>query len=190
MSYDVDKVKKIVRLLESDQDGEVASAARMLVRMAKKESHNLDEMMAAAYGRGAGVSSGGSKDYSRGYRAGLDAQSKIVSELKAEIDCLKATKPEARPAASSDSKFERLRSITNDQNLIDQLTEWEAEFVDDMVRRGPYYHWSERQESVVDRILAKFVWHQNTNQKAWSANKAYAEQQAQNNGDEDAFWKA
>jgi hypothetical protein len=65
-TYRTELIRKIVRLLESDQQGEVASAAGKLVRMAKEQGHNLDEMLSAVYGAGAGSA----KPYQRKSPAG------------------------------------------------------------------------------------------------------------------------
>jgi hypothetical protein len=51
-TYNEKLVRKIVRLLESDQDGEVAAAARKLCSIAKEQGHNMDEMLAHIYGHG------------------------------------------------------------------------------------------------------------------------------------------
>jgi hypothetical protein len=60
MAIDNDRVKKILRLLESDQMGERATAAAMLTRMAQAEKLNLDELMAKVYGGSASSSQQGS----------------------------------------------------------------------------------------------------------------------------------
>ena len=65
-AYRTELIRKIVRLLESDQQGEVASAAGKLVNMAKEQGHNLDEMLSAVYGAGAGSA----KPYQRKSPAG------------------------------------------------------------------------------------------------------------------------
>jgi hypothetical protein len=57
--YDNERVKKILRMAESEHDGEAAAAMRKLTAMAKAQSQNLDEMMAVVYG-GARASGNGS----------------------------------------------------------------------------------------------------------------------------------
>jgi hypothetical protein len=50
--YKAELVKKILRMAESEHDGEAAAAMRKLTAMAKEQGHNLDEMMAHVYGNG------------------------------------------------------------------------------------------------------------------------------------------
>jgi hypothetical protein len=50
--YDAEKIKKIIGMLQSDHDGEAASAARMLALHAKKQGHSITEMLAAVFGGG------------------------------------------------------------------------------------------------------------------------------------------
>jgi hypothetical protein len=62
--YKVELVRKIVRMAESDHDGEIASAMRKLVGMAKEQGHNLDEMLVAVYG-GARPGNGDARPFTR-----------------------------------------------------------------------------------------------------------------------------
>jgi hypothetical protein len=50
--YDAEKIKKIIGMLQSDHDGEAASAARMLALHAKKQGHSITEMLTAVFGGG------------------------------------------------------------------------------------------------------------------------------------------
>ena len=146
MGYDKDKIRKIARMLESEHAGEVASAAGMLLRMAKAEGHNLDEMLAAVYGGlrppNESLSSSG---FTRGYNAGMRDASRqhkaVIDELNAEVKRLRADFTR-RDAAQS-----RASSPTLDG-----------------------------------------VWEYDTQRKRYW--RAEANPKPQNNGDEDAFWKA
>jgi hypothetical protein len=202
--YDVEKIKKIIRMLESEHDGEAAAAARMLALHAKKQGHNVTEMLGSIYGGGGG----GMLQYR------LDAALHMVEVAKEAVAVAMARAEEEKakrialerhrdagftatsaPRPQQDDRnafwnaaanaqaqpppwgadpfkpgsggwnpppppppgppwMEILREMF-DRHGVSMLTQWEQNFVVDLVDRGTRYL-SEKQEAVVVRIVAKY----------------------------------
>ena len=187
-TYNKELARKIIRLLESEHDGEVAAAARKLTGMAQGQGHNLDEMLAAIYGSAAPKASSGSSPFT----AWDAAETLRKAREKAAADNLKEAKANAeafRQAYPDNSAFwsgadyakpkqRRFKtSILADlqdrfiEYGTDPLTPWETEFVNDILDRGDY-DFTGKQVAAIDKILTKY--------------KSFAAR----NGDEKSFWGA
>ena len=173
-TYNKELARKIIRLLESDHDGEAAAAARKLTEMAKKQSHNLDEMLAAIYGSAAPKASSGSSPVTAWEAAETfrKAKAKAAADTAADMFNWGATrraKPKA-PHCGDDEKLQELREAFDEWGPL-PLTAWERIFVDGIIDRGSDVL-SDKQTEVIDKILAKY--------------KSFAAR----NGDEKSFWGA
>lgn len=140
-TYNKELARKIIRLLESEHDGEVAAAARKLTGMARRQGHNLDEMLAAIYGSAAPKASSGSSPFTAWGAA----------------DYAKPT-PETPPKQRrryTDGKLQELHEGYNEYGEV-PLTAWESEFARDILDRGMDHDPSDKQAAVIDKILAKY----------------------------------
>lgn len=140
-TYNKELARKIIRLLESDHDGEVAAAVRKLRGMAKERGQNLDELMAAIYGSTAPKASSGSSPW--------DA-SEMMRRAQERAE---AARPKQR--RFSDEKLQELREAYGYWGSL-VLTAWETTFVEDILDRGMDCDPSDKQTAVIDKILAKF----------------------------------
>ena len=125
-TYNKELARKIIRLLESEHDGEVAAAARKLTGMARGQGHNLDEMLAAIYGSAA---------------------------PKAAPSPVWETPPKQHPR-HGDEKLQELREAYDKYGAV-PLTAWETTFVEDILDRWRDVL-SDKQADVIDKILAKY----------------------------------
>lgn len=188
-------IKKIVRLLESNHDGERAAAAGKLHGMAKDKGKNIDEMLAVVYGGGArqkpepaheqprrkqsswGNEWGGgnfqdppwdtNKDsFAEGVRRQQEAEMKRQAEgVRRRYEA--AEKAEREAKRYGDARDELQKHI--DLWGLQVLSSWEKVFVGDILRCG---RMTPRQEEIVDSIIERYV------------------NFGKRNGEDDAFWKA
>ena len=185
-TYNKELARKIIRLLESDHDGEVLSAVNKLRGMAQGQGQNLDEMLAAIYGSAAPKASSGSSPFT----AWDAAETLRKDKAKAAADAFRQAypntsgfwsganyakpKPETPPKQRrryADEKLEELHEGYDEYGEA-PLTAWESEFVRDILGCGMDYDPSDKQAAVIDKILAKY--------------KRFAAR----NGDEKSFWGA
>jgi hypothetical protein len=188
-------IKKIVRLLESNHDGERAAAAGKLHSMAKDKGKNIDEMLAAVYGGGAqrpdsrndarpkpGRSSWGNEwggtnfkdppganSFAEEVRRAHEAEMKRQAEgVRRRYEAAEKAEREAEGKRYGDARDELQKHI--DLCGTRMLTSWEKEFVDNIfdckgALTGP-------QEATITRIIERYV------------------NFGKRNGEADAFWKA
>lgn len=139
MAYDKERVRKLVRMLSSNQAGEVFAAAQMLLKHAKTESHDMDQMMAAVYGA--------KETPSRLNFAYADTSSAARQGWGA---------PNAWPGArqSTETKLARFKRAFRDADY--DLTAWEQDFVASMLHKSDYASLTPNQENVIDKMLSKY----------------------------------
>ena len=125
-TYNKELARKIIRLLESDYDGEVLSAVSKLRVAARGQRQNLDEMLATIYGSAA---------------------------PKAAPSPVWGAKPKAAHRGG-DEKLQELREAYDYWGSL-MLTAWETTFVEDILDRRSD-DLSDKQIAVIDRILAKY----------------------------------
>lgn len=189
-TYNKELARKIIRLLESDHDGEVAAAARKLTGMAKGQGQNLDEMLTAIYGNAAPKASSGSSPFTAWEaaetlrKAREKATADNLKEAKANAEAFRQAYPDnsafwsgadyAKPKAPSRRFKTGILADLEDRFIeygTDPLTPWETDFVNDILDRKSDVL-SDKQAAVIDKILAKY--------------KSFAAR----NGDEKSFWGA
>jgi hypothetical protein len=200
--YDAEKIKKIIGMLSSEHDGEAAAAARMLCIHAKKQGHNVTEMMAAVFGGGGGsgmlqyrldaalrmvevakeavAAALAEAEHEKAKRIALerhrDAGFTATSAPKEDRSAFWASAAQAQaqpppwgadpfkpgaggwnpppPPPPGPPWMEILREMF-DRHGVAMLTQWEQNFVVDLIDRGTR-HLSEKQEAVVLRIVTKY----------------------------------
>jgi hypothetical protein len=125
-TYNKELARKIIRLLESDHDGEVLSAVNKLRVAARGQRQNLDEMLATIYGSAA---------------------------PKAAPSPVWEAPPKQHPRYS-DEKLQELREAYDKYGAV-PLTAWETPFVEDILDRWSDVL-SDKQADVIDKILARY----------------------------------
>ena len=170
-TYNKELARKIIRLLESDHDGEVLSAVNKLREMARGQRQNLDEMLVAIYGSAAPKASPFTAwEAAETLRKAREAAKPKTHEY--EQDGFKWNNPYKK---ASPHRFNAGRLIDLQNMFVkygtDPLSVWEAEFVNDILDRQSDVL-SDKQAEVIDKILAKY--------QKFSAR----------NGDEKSFWGA
>ena len=180
-TYNKELARKIIRLLESDHDGEVLSAVNKLREMARGQRQNLDEMLVAIYGSAAPKASPftaweaaetlrKAREAAETLRKAREAAKPKTHEY--EQDGFKWNNPYKK---ASPHRFNAGRLIDLQNMFVeygtDPLSVWEAEFVNDILDRQSDVL-SDKQTEVIDKILAKY------------------NNFAARNGDEKSFWGA
>ena len=186
VDFNVALIKKIVRMLESEHDGERAAAAGKLAGTAKGKGKNIDEMLAAVYGGGArqseprndarpkrGQSSWGNEWGGTNFKDPPGANSFAEAVRRAE-EALKKQQAAraARERAARGGQGSLLGKLQAQVNAwgTRMLTVGEHDFITGIFNwhgnlTGP-------QEAMIERILEKYA--------------AYAAR----NGEAESFWKA
>lgn len=164
--YDVEKIKKIIGMLQSEHDGEAAAAARMLHMHAKKQAHSIVEMLTEIFG-------GAAKP-----NIWSDPPPRQPPPPPPQDDrnafWASAAKAQAQPPPWGPDPFNPGAGGWNpppppppgppwmdilldmvDRHGISMLTPWEQNFVNDLADRGARFL-SEKQQAVVVKIVAKY----------------------------------
>jgi hypothetical protein len=177
MALNIEKVKKILRLLESQHDGERANAAAMLHRIAEAERMNLDELMRIVYSGGPQAKEA-PKPKSSGFWGGdpppweRDAREETHRrrQREQEREERERREREAQPmwqdaktksgiafAAMGDDELLKTMKRFHEEIGESMLTPWEREFTTDITnRKFAFLNLSDKQRAVILRILKKY----------------------------------
>jgi hypothetical protein len=176
-------VKKIVRMLESEHDGERAAAASKLNSMAKAGGKNIDEILAAVYGGGAqhkpdprndarpkpGRPSWGNEWGGGNFQDPPYGDMNSFAEAVRRAHEAAARQQREYESAAHGGLLDKLRAEMK-QWGESMLTVWEQDFVSGI------FDWkgalTRAQEVTIERILEKYA--------------AYAKR----SGEAESFWKA
>jgi hypothetical protein len=176
MALNIEKVKKILRLLESQHDGERANAAAMLHRIAEAERMNLDELMRIVYSGGpqakeapkpksSGFWGGDPPPWETSRRARQEEEARRREREERERRERESqpmwqnakTKPNIAFAAMGDDELLKTLKLFFGELGESMLTPWEREFTTDITnRKFAFLNLSDKQRAVILRILKKY----------------------------------
>lgn len=146
-----ERLGKVLGMTGSSHDGEVLAAVRRAQSIMAGAKLSWSDLL------GAQPQQQGGRNFEDGFRAGFErGVAKGRVEGRAEATAAKAQERVAEPeghAAGDANLFAKLRGLSEEAYGIN-LSDWERNFVEDVLGRG-YYGFTEKQRSVVVRILLK-----------------------------------
>lgn len=155
-----EKLAKIVGMLGSAHDGEIANAARMIQAMAKQANQSIADFLMGTGGpqivyRDKIVEKPVYRECAECARRAADPED--LRNYKKPDDKFDFSKLR-RPRKPSTGPTELLKGLRDAQDYPEHLSGWEMEFVEDMLRKFTFdYEMTDRQAKAARKIIAKIA---------------------------------